>query len=390
MSADAASQRLGVSKSTLYAYVSRGLLTAVADPHDPRSRRYSTFEVDLLVRRKGGRRKQIQQTLAAVNEGWPILDTALSCISDGQPIYRGHNALTLAESATVEDVARLLWQCDPHDPFDAPAPDLGELWHGLAAALLRRPVQERALSLLALAQPALQGPAWLTDPHALARGAAQHLRAAIACFLAKPPEVRPIHEQFVRAWRLRRQAADPLRRALVLAADHEMNMIAFVARALSSAGADMGAALLAAMCNLSATFNGGATERVESLWDELVAQRDLRTAVGARLAKGEGLPGFNHLAYPAGDPRAAMLLAVCESLAPLPPIAATVEGLTGWKPSIDFAFVALRRALGAPAGAALTMQFAGRCVGVIGHILEQRRSGQRIMTRARYVGPLPS
>jgi citrate synthase len=30
---------------------------------------------------------------------------------------------------------------------------------------------------------------------------------------------------------------------------------------------------------------------------------------------------------------------------------------------------------------------ASRCIGIIGHVLEQRRSGQRIVARARYVGP---
>jgi citrate synthase len=389
LSADAAADQLSVSKATLYAYVSRGLLTAVPHATDPRSRLYSSFEINMLVRRKGASRQQVQQTLAAVNEGWPLLDTALSCIHEGQPIYRGHNAVTLAATQTVEDVARLLWQCQPHDPFDASAPDLGERWRGLARELARHPVEQRAIALLAFAQPSLHGPTWLSDPQVLALAAGQHLRGAVACFLGRTPQVRPVHEQFGQAWRLPKDATDAVRQALVLAADHELNMIGFVARGLSSVGSSMGAALLAAMCSLSASFNGGSTQQVEALWDELVHQRDLRAAVTERLNLGGGLPGFNHLAYPAGDPRAAHLLSLAQALAALPPIASAVESLTGWKPSIDFAFVALRRAIGAPVGAALSLQIAGRCVGVIGHILEQRRSGQRIITRARYVGPLP-
>ena len=388
LGAVAAAKKLGVSKATLYAYVSRGVLNAVPDPQDPRASRYSSFEIDLLVRRKG-RRKCIQQAMAAISEGHPILDTALSCIHKGQPIYRGMSTVALAKSASVEDVARLLWQCDPHDPFAGPAPDLGEHWRVTAAALRRRPAAERALSLFALAQPALQGPYWLTDPQALATAAGQHLRAAMACFLAQPPQERPLHEQVVRAWRLPRHAAEPLRCALVLAADHELNVIAFVGRCLASVGTPMGAALLAAMCSVHASINGGDTPRVESFWDKLLAERDLKRAVVNHLAASVGLPGFNHLAYPAGDPRATMLLDAAAALASLPPIAATVEGLTGWKPTIAFGLVALRRALGAPLGAALTLQLGGRCTGVIAHILEQRRSGQRLMPRARYVGPLP-
>ena len=159
----------------------------------------------------------------------------------------------------------------------------------------------------------------------------------------------------------------------MLGAEHEMNMIAFTARGLASVGATLGASMLGGLCNLSATFNGGAPGQVEALWDELTAQRDLGAAVAARLDRGESLPGFNHLAYPAGDPRALMLLKTAGAIQRLPPIAAQVERLTGWKPAIDFGFVALRRALGAPRDAAQTLQMAGRCVGII--------------ARARYVGP---
>jgi citrate synthase len=389
LSAEQAARRLGVSKATLYAYVSRGRLTAVPDALDPRASRYSSFEISVLERRRGSGRRQLQQTLAAVNEGLPILETALSCAHAGRPVYRGQDAVDLARTATVEDVARLLWQCGPSDPFDAPPPELGEHWLRQTAELRKLALQPRTLALLALALPRLQGAWWLEEPQALAHAAGAHLRAAMACFLARAPQARPLHEQFAQAWRLGRRAHEPLRQALVLAADHEMNMVAFIGRALASVGSDMGSALLAAMCTLNANFVGGASVQVEQLWDDLATARDLNGALAARLDQGQGLPGFNHIAYPAGDPRAALLLRLCAQIAPQPPIARAVKQLTGWDPAIDFAFVALRRALGAPKGAALALQLGGRCVGVIAHVLEQRRSGQRIMTRARYVGPLP-
>jgi len=238
--------------------------------------------------------------MAAINEGRPILDTALACIHEGQPIYRGLSALALAKTASVEDVARLLWQCDPHDPFAAPAPALGPSWRATAQALRRRPVPERAIALLALAQAELHGPSWLIEPGALALAAGQHLRAAFACFLARPAESRPLHEQCRRDWRLPQTAADALHAALVLAADHEMNMVAFVGRCLSSVGAPMGAATLAAMCNVQASLNGGDIPRVEALWDELLADRDLQSAVARHLASGKGLAGC---AYSSGKRR---------------------------------------------------------------------------------------
>src|SRR3546814_7226541 len=39
-----------------------------------------------------------------------LLSTAISAISDGRLLYRGHDARLLAETATLEDVAALLWQ----------------------------------------------------------------------------------------------------------------------------------------------------------------------------------------------------------------------------------------------------------------------------------------
>lgn len=392
LDADAAARRLGVRKTTLYSYVSRGWLHAVPDPGDPRARRYSAFELDQLARRAGPRRKQLQLTLAALSEGLPVLDTALSCIHRGQPLYRGRPALAMAATDSLEAVARWLWLCDDDDPFDAAAPVLGPAWQALARALRRRSLPTRTLALLGTALADLDAhadPCADTDPRAAARHAAALLRGAMACFLARPPQAAPLHRQCQRAWRLPAAAAEPLRQALVLAADHELNLVAFTGRALASADAPPSAALLGAMCSLGARFNGGATAAVEALWDTLDDEPDLAAAVAARLGRGDSLPGFNHLAYPAGDPRAARLLALAAGFAPPPPLVAEVRRQAGWAPSIDFALVALRRALGAPRGAATTLQMAGRCVGVLAHVLEQRRSGQRLIVRARYVGPLP-
>lgn len=390
LDADTAARQLGVSKSTLYSYVSRGWLQAVPDPADPRARRYSAFELEQLARRSGPRRKQLQLTLAALTEGLPVLDTALSCIHRGQPIYRGRSALAMAESESLESVARWLWLCEDRDPFAAPAPVLRPAWHTLARMIRRQPLPTRTLALLGTALADVETTQDEdTGLDAVALHAARLLRTSVGCFLARSPSTVPIHRQFQRAWRLGQVAAEPLRQALVLAADHELNLVAFVGRALVSAEAPAPAALLGAMCTLGARFNGGATAQVEAMWDVLASEPDLSAAVAARVDRGESLAGFNHLAYPRGDPRAARLLELAAAFAPAPALVPVVQRLAGWAPSIDFALVALRRALGAPRGAALALQMAGRCVGVLAHVLEQQRSGQRILVRARYVGPLP-
>jgi len=394
LNSDQVVQRLGISKPTLYAYVSRGLLQAVADPADPRARRYSSFEVEQLQRRKQRGRRVEPQAKAALQGHWPVLETALTGIVDGAPVYRGEPVLALARGASVEDVARRLWQFEAADPFASPAPRLNAAWQRLTRELHAQPLSERTLALFAHANTQLHAPAWLPEGPALAQACGEQLRAAVACFLCQPPQAAPIATQFADAWGLRtsnnRAAEDALRQALVLCADHQMNWVSFSARGLASVGAGLGAALLGALCNLPAQFNGGSCAQVEALWDELLAAPHLETALRARLDRGEALPGFNHYDYPAGDPRATLLLKLAAQHAKekkLPPIARLAERLTGAKPALDFGLVALRRALAAPPEAAAALLMAGRCVGILAHVLEQRRSGERLVARSRYVGP---
>ncbi|HZM59315.1 MAG TPA: helix-turn-helix domain-containing protein, partial [Vicinamibacterales bacterium] len=54
--ADEASRLLGVSRATLYAYVSRGFLRSQSSPHSPRERLYSHDDVERLRRRTEERR----------------------------------------------------------------------------------------------------------------------------------------------------------------------------------------------------------------------------------------------------------------------------------------------------------------------------------------------
>ena len=63
---------------------------------------------------------------------------------------------------------------------------------------------------------------------------------------------------------------------------------------------------------------------------------------------------------------------------------AAAEALTGQRPNIDTALVALERTLRLPEGAALAIFAAGRTAGWIAHALEQRQDGRLIRPRATY------
>jgi len=60
------------------------------------------------------------------------------------------------------------------------------------------------------------------------------------------------------------------------------------------------------------------------------------------------------------------------------------------QPNIDFALVALRRALRLKPGSALALFAIGRTAGWITHALEQQAEDKPIRSRARYTGPAPA
>ena len=115
LAAEEALRRLGVKPQTLYASVSRGRIRAKADPSDSRKSLYASEDVDRLARRGAGRRKTEAVAAEAIRWGDPVLDSAVSTVANGRLIYRGQDALVLAETASLEDVAKLLWQADAVD-----------------------------------------------------------------------------------------------------------------------------------------------------------------------------------------------------------------------------------------------------------------------------------
>jgi citrate synthase len=116
LTAQEAAAELGISLATLYAYASRGMLRSEAVPGEPRARRYPKEDVLRLKDKKELRRYPEQAAEKAVPKalswGLPVLESALTLIRDGRLYYRGRDAVELARTATVEEVAALLWTGD--------------------------------------------------------------------------------------------------------------------------------------------------------------------------------------------------------------------------------------------------------------------------------------
>ncbi|WP_029003765.1 citrate synthase family protein [Azorhizobium doebereinerae] len=387
LGAEEAAARLGVSRQTLYAYVSRGLLKA-HDGADPRQSRYLAEDVARLAkeRRRGRRPKEIARS--TLDWGLPVLESALTLIEGERLYFRGRDAAALAEHATLEDIAGLLWHVEPALAFPSRAPDVPPAYAALLPCLAPQPANETLLPLFAAATDDDATASW-RDPGLEARGAGALVRHLAAAALRAAPSAEPVHLQLARAFGTDAAGADLIRRALVLCADHELNASGFTARCVASTGASLRAAVIGGLAALSGFRHGGATARVESFWGSLDGG-DMAGRIRRRLESGEPLPGFHHPLYPNGDVRAkALLPLVLPRLPQAGEIITCVADLTGQPPSIDFALVALRRALGLPEGSAFLLFAIGRCVGWIAHAREQRATQALIRPRAVYTGPRP-
>jgi citrate synthase len=378
ISAEAACDRLGVRAQTLYAYVSRGRVQVRPDPGDSRRSLYRAADIAALTERKSRSRKVSEVATGAINWGEPVLSSAITTVSGGRLFYRGRDAIRLAETETLESVARLL-----------------RGGHGVALKRTERPEPPAGSEMRARAFAALAGRA-AADPPARGRAAlslvveAATLLDVLTDAIAGEVGGGAIHNRLAFAWGLGPggPGADLIRRILVLVADHELNASAFAARVAASTGASLAASALAGLATLSGPRHGGATAAVQKFAAE-ASQLGPREAIAGRLTDDRALPGFGHNLYPDADPRAAALLARFSPTPELAGLQDAIWSVTGLAPNVDFALIAACEALRLPKDAPFALFAVARCAGWIAHAIEQGQADTLIRPRARYIGPEP-
>ena len=377
MTATQALRALGVRPQTLYANVSRKRIRAKADPKDPRRSLYHEGDVQRLARKRAGARKVEDVAAAAIEWGDPVLSSAVSTVADGRLWYRGEDAVLLAESQTLEDIARLLWGMSG----DAPAEQTRSVaspWHHSG---------ELSRVFLELARRASEDPPSHGRTLPILQSEAAEVLSTVADTMLGRSNGLALHERLAKTWKCD-EAGDALRRALVLLADHELNASTFAARVTVSTGASLAAGVLAGLATLTGPLHGRAAAGVQELLDAARSQ-GADAAVRERLAQGRPMAGFGHPLYPAGDPRATALLRPLALAPELGQIRDAVEELVGERPNIDFALAALTATYRLPQEAPLALFALARSVGWLAHALEQATRGRLIRPRARYVGPPP-
>jgi citrate synthase len=390
LSAREASAELAISPATLYAYVSRGLIRSEPSP-DSRSHRYRAEDIrDLKERRVPSPEPR---GFKSFDPDLPVLDSAISTITEAGAIYRGVNCVELAERDTLEHAATLLWDVTRVDPFAADnCPRISDEMHAIAEAARRAAPIDRAIAVLALAASADPG-AFTRSPEGRAMVSARIMRLLVATMLNASPSAEPLHLQIAKAWAPdHKHAPDLLRRTLVLLADHELNASTFTVRCAASTGLNLYDSVIAGLAALKGPKHGGAGALASRLVKTLVDD-DVEPVIRERVALGERFAGFGHGVYKHGDPRAISLLDALTGAGAArkftKEVPARIAEATGELVNIDYALAVLAHSLRLAAGSELALFAMARAVGWIAHASEQLQSGRLIRPRARYVGPAP-
>jgi citrate synthase len=353
-------------------------------------------------------------------EGVVVAETTIGDVrgKEGFFHYRQYSAVELAETRSLEDVWHLL--CN------------GELPDAAAAAAFGAEVRRRRAL-----PPGLRA----VLPAVCQRGAPLDVLRTAVSLLAAELGWRPTHDigalglcavvptMLAAAYRLR-QGQEPLEprddlgfaanylymltgtepsalharaieQYMILTIDHGFNASTFTARVVTSTGADLGAAIVAAIGALSGPLHGGAPSRALDMLDGIGtpdrADAYVRTAVEA----GDRIMGFGHRVYKTDDPRSLLLRSVTEQLGgPLVEFSqsverTTVDVLAELKPgrqlytNVEFYAGVVMHTCGIPREMFTPTFATGRTIGWSTHVMEQAAHNRLIRPAARYVGPPP-
>ena len=403
LTAAEAARRLGVKPATLYAYVSRGVLSRVRAP-DGRTSLFGAEEVEQLARRGRPRRP------AGVAD--ITVESAITEITGDSLRFRGLDATRLAVSRTFEEVAELLWTGE----FPSGRESGREPWRARPAALAAGRAAQAALPAGTLPLERLQVivPAMAaTDPLRLQLdrpaviAAGQNIIAGMVDCL--PGDVTSAAGEPVagRLWSRLRAGNGPgngqgrpapglmraLSAALVLLADHELAASTLAARAAASVRADPYAVVGTGLGAMSGALHGGASLGAETLMAAASGPEDVPRVVAELLRRGEKVPGFGHFVYRGGDPRAILLLDLVRRAAPKSSQLAVADAVFAEvrhkslpEPNIDFAIATLVRVAGMVRGAGEAIFAVARTAGWIAHALEAYSGPGPLRPRAVYTG----
>ncbi len=185
--------------------------------------------------------------------------------------------------------------------------------------------------------------------------------------------------------------------ALVLHADHELNASTFAARVTAATLADIYSAATSAIGALQGPLHGGANEAVMKMLLEIGDTANCESYIHQQLSQGKKIPGFGHRVYHTEDPRATHLRKMSKELGEklnqlkwyemLKKIEEVMWREKKINANVDCYSAAVYKILGIPVDLYTPIFAVSRMSGWTAHILEQYSDNRLIRPRAEYIGP---
>jgi len=301
------------------------------------------------------------------------METAITMITDDRFYYRGHDALVLATTRSVEQVTALIWTGDfsaESSLFSRALSDsMLARYHKICSSLAGLTPLEAfqvCLPLVALDDIA----AYDLRAEAVAQTGTRILQLLALVATGGQHATRGIAHTVQQGWvPYDERAKALLSAALILCADQELNVTTFTARCVASAGSTPYAVVCSGLSALQGIKHAGQTERIEAFLRETDAPSNVRTSITNLLKRGESIPGFGEVVpgfgsvfYPVGDPRGKLLLELTAEVYPQSPevllaqrVTEETNTLLGERPTIFFGLVTMARALNLPPGGAIAL-----------------------------------
>jgi citrate synthase len=396
-----AAEFLGVKSSTLYAYVSRGLIESVP-AQNARERWYRM--TDLIRLRQSVRGFKAVRESEPANWTGPVIKSAITEIRESGHRYRGENALALARSDTpFEAVAELLWETDTESETYVQWKDIKPFT--LPARLLDVPADVDILDLLKLLLVDLEMSDTVCrklnadDVYDTAHSLIVTMAVTVGLSTDRADYVLeskfPIAKTLLAALSGDHslEKARLINCALVLCADHELNASALAARIAASCDASLYSCLLSALGTFSGSMHGSASRRAEDIVTNSLKFDSVKSWLKSYLRDNERVPGFGTELYSGGDPRARAMIEAAKEIGNrgrnfkrLIEIVDCVLDELDLEPNLDVGLAAISYAISLPPGSGTTIFAISRTAGWIAHAIEQRLYGAVIRPRARYIG----
>jgi len=381
LTAAEAARRLGVKVDTVYAYVSRGVLSSRKGP-DGRSSVFDPAEVEAVARRGRPRRTTRPAALDFA------IETSLTRLSaEGRLAYRDIDVTELARFATFEQTAEFLWTGRLPSSPPAWTPHVIEVPNG--PSLVDR--LRVAVPLAAMADPLrgdLRPEAVVACGRSLIATLVDSLpaqgdgRAPRLALSGRPPIRGSVAGRLwtrLTAERARPGMVNVLNAALVLMADHELAASTLAARVAASTRADPYAVVTAGLGPLAGPLHGGVSRAVRRMLDAAAGPAGPGPALAEALELNNGrYPGFGHAIYKEADPRCDLLLEMLREVAGgtramsvADAVLATVRRRVPIFPNADFALATLSLVANMPPETGEVVFIIARSAGWLAHAVEE-------------------